>query len=431
MVAYDVTSGKFWLGKNGTWFSSGDPSAGTNAGLTGLSGEYWLGLSTGGTTNSTNTYQLNFGQRPFAYTPPTGFVALNTFNLPTPTIGATASTQANKYFAPALYTADTAGGKTIDVGFQPDLVWIKNRDNVEQHYLADAVRGGGTSKYLRSNSTNAEGGAISGDCSIAFTSNGFSLTDADYTTGEIYFNGRTYVSWNWKANGSGSTNTAGSITSTVSANTSAGFSVVTYTGNGSAGATVGHGIGVAPRMLIIKARDGAGYSWKVYHGSLGSGSHLELESSGGSQGGIWNSTNPSSTVFTLGTNAGINENGKSYIAYVFAEVTGYSKISSFTGNGNADGTFVYTGFRPKYILTKSTSAARFWFVTDTSRDTYNVCNLPLFPNDSQGETAGTTDFDILSNGFKARTTNAAVNGNGETIIYMAFAENPFKYSLAR
>lgn len=418
-VAYDADAGTITFYKNGT-------SQGQKTGITGSNAKF---RTSSYNTGASHSWTANFGQRPFAYTPPTGFVALNTFNLPTPTIGATASTQANKYFDASLYTG-TGSALTVtnSGGMQPDLVWIKSRNNATNNNLTDAIRG--VDKLLFSNSTASEA-TFSGGLS-SFNSNGFSLASG----GDVGFsaNGYTYVGWQWNAGGSTVTNTSGSISSQVRANTSAGFSVVTYTGNGTGGATVGHGIGVSPRMLIIKARNGSGYSWKVYHGSLGSGSHLELESTAAAQGGIWNSTNPSSTVFTLGTNAGINENGKSYVCYAFSEVAGYSRFGSYTGNGSTDGPFIFTGFRPKFLLVKRTDGGtNNWAIFDSSRNPNNATGKELQANLSDAEYNGDTSNpnDFLSNGFKIRHTGTAMNLSGGTYIYAAFAEVPTKFALAK
>jgi hypothetical protein len=331
----------------------------------------------------------------------------------------------NQHFDATTYTGTGSNRSIVNGGeFPPALVWTKNRGGANSHRIFDVLRG--VTKALTSNATNAE--FTESDSLTAFNSNGFSL-GADTVGGGVNSSGDSLVAWQWKGNGTGVSNTAGSITSTVSANTTAGFSVVTYTGTG-ANATVGHGLSSAPKMLIIKAKDGAGYSWKVYHGSLGSGSHLELESTGAAQGGIWNSTNPSSTVFSLGTNAGINESGKNYVAYCFAEVKGFSKFGSYAGNGSADGAFVYTGFRPKFVMIRSTSNLREWFMLDTSRNTSNVANSYLRANTSSAQGTDTI-ADIVSNGFKLRNSDSAFNGSGETYIYMAFAETPFKYASAR
>jgi hypothetical protein len=247
-----------------------------------------------------------------------------------------------------------------------------------------------------------------------------------------YGSGRSLVAWNWKANGAGVTNTAGSITSTVSANTTSGFSVVTYTGNVTAGATVGHGLGAAPRMMIVKCRSTAGENWLVYHNAIGATKALVLDLTLGelTNSAYWNNTAPTSTVFSLGIGEPVNGNAKTFVAYCFAEISGFSKAFSYTGNGSSDGPFSFTGMRPAYLMIKRTDTTSNWTVLDVKRLGYNVDNNPLFPNLSDAE--GTTDLaDLLSNGFKLRTTDASVNASGGTYIGFAFAESPFKYSLAR
>jgi len=244
----------------------------------------------------------------------------------------------------------------------------------------------------------------------------------------------SYVAWNWKANGSGSTNTAGSITSTVSANTTSGFSVVTYTGNATSTQTVGHGIGIAPSMVIVKSRSTAEY-WYVWAKALNDNNKylfLNTTGTGGSSVNIWQNTAPTSTVFSLGNDAGTNGSGTTYVAYCFAPIAGYSAFGSYTGNGSADGPFVFTGMRPAYVMVKRTDTNGDWRVWDTTRETYNVMSTPLYPNDSGAEASSSVNnFDVLSNGFKVRNATAAINANGGAYIYMAFASNPFKYSLAR
>jgi hypothetical protein len=380
-------------------------------------------------TSYTGVHNWNFGQRPFAYTPPTGFVALNTFNLPTPTIGATASAQANKYFDINLYTG-TSSTQTITNagGFQPDFVWAKQRGAVTNHVLYDAVRTGTYS--LSSNTTGVETNQTSDGCTVSFNSNGFTA-GAD-TAGYLNYSGRSYISWQWKGGNGTVSNTAGSITSTVSANTSAGFSVVTYTGTG-ANATVGHGLGVAPKMVIVKNRTGTN-SWQVYHASIGNTGAVQLNATNAvsTASTFWNNTSPTSTLFSVGTDNSVNSGTGTYVAYCFSEVAGYSKFGSYTGNASTDGTFVYLGFRPKYVLVKNTTSAVEWEVYDATRNQSNGVNLGLIPNQSNAEgTYSPPRFDFLSNGFKLRTAGGGVNGSGNTVIYIAFAENPFKYSLAR
>jgi hypothetical protein len=418
-IALDMDAGTVTFYKNnasqGTAFSS-------------LSGEFtaWVQDGSGG---SASTIIANFGQRPFAYTPPTGFVALNTFNLPTPTIGATASTQAGKYMSNVLWTGN--GASTIDVtgvGFQPDFVWAKRRSAADGHGLFDVVRG--TNQWLQSNTTGAETTFGGNFGLLAFNPDGFQMGSGS----AVNLSGATYVAWNWKANGTGVTNTAGSITSTVSANTTSGFSVVTYTGNGTGGATVGHGLGVAPSMIILKRRNGTS-NWTVGHSSLPSWAYylvLNITDAQGSNNVVWNSTAPTSTVFTVGTGADQNGSGNTIVAYCFAEVAGYSKFGSYTGNGSSDGPFVYTGFRPKFFMTKRTNGAGDnWHIHDTTRSPYNEAFADLRPNTSDAENTSAYPMDIVSNGIKWRQGGSDGNESGATYIYMAFAENPFKYSLAR
>jgi hypothetical protein len=374
---------------------------------------------------------VNFGQRPFAYTPPTGFKALNTFNLPTPTIGATASTTANKYFDILTWTGtSTSSGRTFTgLGFQPDFVWTKARNQAYSHQLYDANRG--TGKRLQSNTTDAETtNPVSGYIS-AFNSDGF--TTVAGTTDNSWFNelNTTHVAWNWRAGNSTSSNTSGSITSTVSANTSAGFSIATFsTPGGYSTGTVGHGLGVTPSMIIVKNRTApsGAINWNTYHSSIGNTGALYLNSTSATvtSSAFWNNTSPTSTLFTVGTNLYASTN---YVAYCFAEVAGYSRFGSYTGNGSTDGPFVFTGFRPRYLLIKRSDSTGSWNILDTVRDTYNLAIKGLYTDLSDAEDTSRL-FDILSNGFKIRSSTVANLSSG-TYIYAAFAESPFKYSLAR
>lgn len=426
-VAYDADSGKIWFAKNGTWQASGDPAAGTNAAFTGLSGSFAFAV---GMYNNT-TWDVNFGQRPFSYTPPSGFKALNTYNLPAPSIANGA-----QYFAATTYTGtgsslaiNNGNNTTISTTFQPDLVWIKSRSNAYNHELYDSVRG--PTLRIISNLTNAE--TTSTLALTSFNSNGF--TQGGQT--ETGANGATYAAWQWKAGGTGVTNTSGSITSTVSANTTAGFSVVTYTGNEVQGATVGHGLGVAPSMVIIKDRTSA-QNWAVWHTSLSSGYFVYLNSTAAQSNAapLFNGSNPSSTVITLAGGAQtdrytVNKLNDTYVAYCFAAVSGYSAFGKYTGNGSADGPFIYTGFRPRFILVKDSSAIQNWRLFDSSRSTYNAVLEGLFPNLSNAESSAETGPDFLSNGFKIRTSSNTHNASGNTIIYAAFAEVPYNFARAR
>jgi hypothetical protein len=439
-IAYDATNGKLYFGKNNTWLNSANPSAGTGgfSVTTGYGYLYAFGVTSNG--SQTGTVVANFGQQPFTYTPPTGFNALNTYNLPTPTIANGA-----QYMAASTWTGNgstqtitNSGNNTIGTTFQPDFVWLKSRSGAFNHYAYDSVRG--ALKELYPNLTNAEFSNTVGLSS--FNSNGFTLNSGDNGWNA---NAATYVGWQWKAGGSsGVSNTNGSITSTVSANTTAGFSVVTYTGTGTSNPTIGHGLGVAPNMIILKDRNtnSQNNNWQVYHSSLTSGYFLSLNAtdaqaaiSGTSYGSVGQ---PTSTTFT-GVAGSVNstttnQNTQLYVAYCWAAVAGYSAFGSYTGNGSADGPFVYTGFRPRWIMAKdvtnTTSAS--WLIQDTSRDTYNVGYKSLYAEQTSVESVSSADnVDILSNGFKIRNASSGWNNSGQTFIYIAFAENPFNTSRAR
>jgi len=372
---------------------------------------------------SSGSYAFNFGQRPFAYTPPTGYVALNTYNLPTPTI-----LQGNKYMDANLWSGNSSAQTVVNQAqFKPDFVWVKSRTNTQWNNLTDSVRG--VTKLLYSNATNAE--ATNSTALTAFNSNGFSVGDDSGGNG-VNTSGQNYVGWQWQAGaGTTSTNTSGSISSTVSVNTTAGFSIVTYTGVGSSPKTVGHGLGVAPKMIILKSR-GAAVNWYVWHTSLGATQVIEgLNTTGAaSTQPTFNSTLPTSSVISLGNNDS-NNSGSTYVLYVWAEIAGFSKFGSYVGNTSADGPFVYCGFRPKYLLVKNTTSYD-WHVFDAARNTYNFTNSSLKPDTSGAEyTNNDVSYDFLSNGFKVRGTDLALNANGNTMIFAAFAEHPFKNSNAR
>jgi hypothetical protein len=407
-----------------TWYRNGS-SQGQKTGI--AAGTYFLYTNMGFDSTAQNG-SMNFGQRAFAYTAPSGFKALCTQNLPTPTIGATSTTQANDYFNPILWTGDGTNPRSFTgVGFQPDLVWIKSRSNAYGHRLADAVRGVG--KELFSNATDAEVTNNNNGSVQAFNSDGFTLSGST-STSDVNGSGLTFVAWNWNAGGSNATNTAGTITSTVRANTTSGFSIVTYTGTGS-NATVGHGLGVAPSMIIVKNR-GAVTDWLIYHTSLGATKSIAFDTAAAITSSTrWNDTAPSSTLITLGTSSGVNGSTNTYVAYAFAPVAGYSAFGSYTGNGSTDGPFVYTGFRPRFVIVKRTSGIEKWYMMDTARDIDNPIDITQLVANASDAEATFTAFDFTSNGFKNRTSNVMSNGSGDTYIYMAFAEAPFKYSLAR
>jgi len=360
----------------------------------------------------------------FYYTPPNLFLSLCTSNLPDVDV------VPSKNFNAVAYTGTGSNQVVTGVGFQPDFLWLKNRSLGYGHKLFDVLRGLGSANpgSLSSDAGDAEGtfnyiNAVSND--------GFTTVSQQYSTNNP---GSAIVAWNWKANGSGSSNTAGSINSTVSVNNDAGFSIVSYTGNGTAGATVGHGLSKAPEMWIIKNRNASG-DWVVWHKDLGNQTkNLYLDATAAIQTeppppGI--ATIPSSTLVSLGTFPQYNGNNQNIIMYAFHSVDGYSKVGSYTGNGVTNGPFVYTGFRPAFVLTKVTNAADDWSIADYSRSPNNVADKSLRPNSVAAEDSA-ADIDILSNGFKVRQADShRINYSGDTFIYIAFAETPFKYSNAR
>jgi hypothetical protein len=339
----------------------------------------------------------------------------------------------SSYFNTVTYAGAGGTQAVTGTGFQPDFVWIKNRSITADHMLYDAVRGTGTSKPLTSDNTDAEGlGTNVGLPSqygylSAFGSDGFTVVQGSVGGNFVNSSGNNFVSWNWLANNtSGSSNTSGSITSTVAANTTAGFSIVSWTGTGTTG-TVGHGLGVAPSFYIVKRRNADGFDWFCYHKSLGATKFILLDTTGAEQtSDLWNDTSPTSTVFNVKTQGSVNASGGTYIAYCFAEIKGYSKFGSYTGNGSTDGPFVYTGFKPAFVMFKnSTTAGTNWQINDSARDTFNVMNKRLAPSTSDAEATDYNFGDFLSNGFKIRQTDQTWNKSGDTYIYMCFASNPF------
>ena len=440
--AYNADTGTLWIGKDNTWLNSateGEIEAGTttNSFVTGLTGTWLAGL----TVRDNSSVISNFGQDSsfagdktaqgnadgngygdFYYTPPSGFLALCTANLDTPAV------TPSEHFNTVLYTGNnTADTAITGVGFQPDWTYIKSRSSAGSSNVYDAVRtvsAGG----ITTNSTAAE--YYSSDQFTSFDSDGFTLP-AD-TAGYSNVNTRTYVAWNWKANGSGSANTDGDMaeTVTVSANTDAGFSIVTYTGDG-ANATVGHGLSKAPEMVIVKCRSNSG-DWAVYRTDQGAANNLRMHSDAAvySASTMWNSTASTATVFSIGTNGDVNTDDRTYVAYAFHSVEGYSKVGSYTGNGDVDGTFVYLGFRPAWVMIKNADDTSDWVMYDNKRDTYNAVGQVLYADSAGDESDTRPRADLLSNGFKLRSATEP-NWDEDTIIYLAFAETPFKYSNAR
>ena len=324
--------------------------------------------------------------------------------------------KSSDYFNTLLWTGNGVDNRSITgVGFQPDWTWIKSRSNTDYHMIADAVRG--DNKQVKTNSTDDQDSDTNKIKS--FNSDGFTIG----TGTVVNRSGATFVSWNLKANGAGSANTAGSINSTVSVNTTAGFSIVKWTGTGSA-STVGHGLGVAPKMIIMKRTSGAVNDWVVYHASVGNNKALFLNATNApdTDSAYFNDTSPTSSVFSVKSGQ-TNNNYDNQIAYCFAEKQGYSKFRSYAGNGNANGTFIYTGFKPAFVMIKRTDTTNNWYIHDNKRLGYNVSNSYVKANASSVESA-TTDIDILSNGFKCRSTGNGHNNSSGTYIYAAFAEAP-------
>jgi len=392
-------------------------------------------------TSSAMTLKINFGQLGFTYDPPSGFEALNTANLPDPAIDPAEDETPDQYFDTTTYTANNGTLTITGLEFQPDWVWIKARSLDIAHALFDVVRGtataGSTNTALGSNRVDTQGngnGVLS-----AFTSDGFTVAGGSSGSNPrnlVNKGSNTYVAWSWRAGGTASANTDGSQEVQVSVNTEAKFSIAKFTGTQQVNApTFGHGLGVAPELIIIKGITEA-QGWYVFGdviGASGSGNFLKWETSAARVTGsassnvTWNAT-----TIGLDSNTGINASGDTFICYSFASVDGYSKIGSYEGNNSADNAFVYTGFRPAWVMIKNIDASGSWGIWDTKRNTGNVSRTVLYADQSvvENTTASTNDIDILSNGFKVRGS-AGFTGDAVTYLYMAFADQPFKYSNAR
>jgi hypothetical protein len=413
-VALDLDAGTLVFYKNGV-------SQGTA--FSSLTGTFAPGVSAGGSSGASMT--LNAGARPFAYTAPSGFKALCTANLPAPVV-----TKPNTVMDVALWTGTGSSQSISGLGFSPDLVWAKQRSSARHNWLTDTVRGVG--KGLKSDTTNSEyTNDVDGYLS-AFNADGFTYVAGSSSILNFGQSAGTYVAWTWDAGSSTVTNTAGSITSSVRANATAGFSVVTWSTNSSSGnATIGHGLNVAPKLIIMKSRN-ATYNWDIYHGGISNakdGRLIFTTAAFSTAVTPFGGVDPTSTVFTMSQS--FYGTGIDCVAYCFAPVVGYSSFGSYVGNGSADGVFVFTSFRPKYFLVKNTnSGTANWLVWDSARGTYNANAPLLYPNLSNAEdSAGIVDF--LSNGFKMRSSDPGINASGSTYVYAAFAESPFNYSRAR
>tara|TARA_R100001510_G_scaffold52739_1_gene53725 strand:- start:624 stop:2996 length:2373 start_codon:yes stop_codon:yes gene_type:complete len=406
------------------------------AAFTGLSGSYKFGMWAVGSAG--NGISWNFGQDStfhgqesagtttdkngiglFQGSEASNNKALCTSNLPDITIGPGQATQADDHFNTVLWTGNGSTQSITGVGFAPDWVWNKCRSVDQRHALFDSVRG--ATKILNSDSTDDE-----------TTASGVTSFDSDgWSTGSSYNqSSRTFVSWNWKAGGSASSNSNGTITSQVSANTDAGFSIVSFTGNSTNPSTIGHGLSSAPEMIIYKSRDATNGTWYVGHDDIGWTHRLKLDatSNRAASSALWNDTAPTSSVFTISSS--LNYNGDNIIAYCFHSVASFSKVGFYEGNGQTDGSFVYLGFRPAFMMVKDMDATRNWIIIDSKRSTANVGGAYLTPNTSGAE-ASLSFFDFLSNGVKWRLNSATAVNASSTYIYLAFAEAPFKFSNAR
>jgi len=335
------------------------------------------------------------------------------------------SFQPKDYFNTLLWTGDGASSKSLTgTNFEPNWTWIKRRSDAQAHSITDSVRG--VTKSLRSDSTAAEDTNNANGYVTSFDSDGFTVAKGSDPS-RTNTSGATYVGWNWKANGAGVSNTDGSITSTVSANTTSGFSIVKYTGTG-ANATVGTGLGVAPKIVLVKDLS-ASASWRMYTEMTGNQSQLALDQNSAADSGnttMWNSTSPTNTTFSIGTHPNVNTSSNNYIAYCFSPVRGFSSMGSYIGNGSADGSFIYTnGMKPSWLMIKRTDLADSWFMYDNKRSSFNVVDDYLIANGSGAEVStSAVNLDFLSNGFKIRNTDGGHNNSGGTYIYIAFAESP-------
>ena len=433
MFAVDMDNGKFWAGKNGTFFNSGDPAAGSNAATSALTNPVSPSVS----LYDNEDYTVNFGQRPFTYTPPAGYKTLCTKNLPltTPSI-----VRPQKHYDTILYTGQNTSSLYDVTGleFAPDLVWAKTRTTSMDNIFIDTVRG--NDKQLNCPDYSAE--VTRGTPSYRFLKDGFAVG-----TGGNMNNPQNYAAWCWKAGGSSNTyNIDGTGYGTASAagldggtidptgasvNTESGFAIFTYTGNGSAGSTIAHGLGKKPAWIMIKRRD-ASDNWMVYHNKANGGVdpedyYFELNANGGDINAttMLNDTAPTSTLITLGSDNSVNGNTATYVMYCWSEIPGFSKFGSYSGNSSSDGTYVHLGFRPAVLIFKKYSGSDSWEMHDSTRTTYNgPLTAALYPSATSTETTSGREIDFLSNGFKQRNANGNTNESGHNYIYMAFAEEP-------
>jgi len=461
-IALDLDNGATYFAKNGTYMNSGNPASGSSkTGAAPVEGayskEYFLAVGSAG--SSGHTWTINAGQDStfngaisaggntdangfgdFKYTVPSGYLSLCSANVPVsdaidPAGDNGTDENPTKQFNAVLYTGNQPTGQTISgLGFKPDLIWAKMRSSSQNNQLYDSQRlnSRSTPFMLRSDTTGAEiddqAQGNNNKIISSFNSDGFTLGGSNSGPNDA---SRTYVAWCWKANGgTTASNSDGNVTSTVQANQAAGFSIVTYTGTGSSGATVGHGLGAVPKFIIVKNRDSV-KNWACYHVDYNnSGQRALLLNTGGTDNSnYWYGTQPTSSIFSLGGETEVNESSSNIVAYCWADVDGYSKFGSWEGNGNSFGPFIYTGFRPRMIFSMRTDSASGFRVRDTVRETHNPTQkIVWWTFDLQEFTSSGYNFDILSNGFKVRTNSGDFNANGSIYVYGAWGDVPFKYN---
>ena len=468
-IALDLDNGATYFAKNGTYMNSGNPASGSSkTGAAPVEGayskEYFLAVGSAG--SSGHTWTINAGQDStfngaisaggntdangfgdFKYTVPSGYLSLCSANVPVsdaidPAGDNGTDENPTKQFNAVLYTGNQPTGQTVSgLGFKPDLIWAKMRSSTQDNQLYDSQRlnSRSTPFMLRSNSTGAEiddqAQGNNNKIISSFNSDGFTLGGSNSGPNDA---SRTYVAWCWKANGgTTASNSDGNVTSTVQANQAAGFSIVTYTGTGSSGATVGHGLGATPTWMIVKNQD-TDRNWACFHvdsNSSGQRAMLLNSNSSGDVSNYWNGTQPTSSIFSLGGETEVNQSGDDIIAYCWTDIPGYSKFGSYEGNGNSFGPFIYTGFRPRLIFFKRFDSTSGWTVVDTGRYTHNHYHGPgrIEWNLSNAETTGSSasrEMSVLSNGVKILTDNSNINANGGDYIYGAWADVPFKFNRA-
>ena len=449
--ALDLDNNKLWFGKNNSWDNSANPALGTNQSYAIDSGKEYVPVTCSYNDSGSENFPQNFGQDStfsgrisaggnadgngfgdFKYAPPSGFLALCSANLPISADIDPAQTSddyvGGKQFNCVTYTGNASTNAITGLGFKPDLVWVKVRNNASASYMADSSRG--TNKTLSSTLNEEERTEAN---LTSFDTDGFTLSSHSSYINNWNQNTWTYVGWGWKANGgTTASNTSGDINSTTQANTKSGFSIVTYTGNGSSAQSIGHGLSSgAPELIFVKNRS-QGDDWAVYHVGAGNAAHLILNSYAAqvTSSAYWGSFTPTTTLFKVGSDHKLNASSENYVAYLWHGVEGSSRFSTYTGNGNADGPFVYTGFRPRMVFLKSISGGAEWTVFDTARETYNQMEDILQWDLANAETQLANDkIDFLSNGFKLRGAGGGrTNQSGHTYVYGAWGDVPFKYN---